>query len=337
MDNMKREFFESRALNHARIAAEAAKNSRADPPVFPVSTPSTALWTETETSSSLAAPSESSLLFAPSIFINQHSSATFPETITPAPQPPKLKQPPVLKPIPFTPQKMVPTVIVEKKETHSKPVEEKVKENTPPPADVTVAVLPAAPEEACDQDGDYEDDIEYETHEYYCDMLSENEDAIDTDMFEAPTAPAPTSASVPKPAGYNKFSIDDMMNHESPALASPPPSETEVKTTAAPPPTPVMAEIGELPNAPPPTLKRKREADAPEVVEGVDYPELAPDGKEEQAEEMNEEEEEEDVRPAKRVKEMRRGASYAGLAAAAVAGAVVGGMGMFAALVASAQ
>lgn len=189
------------------------------------------------------------------------------------------------------------------------------------------------------------------------------------EMFGVPNTPTRKDAAKGIKAGYSKFSIEDMMNHESPKgkastpapapiPASPPLSERSVplcgynkKKNASP----VLDITSILNNTPPPSLKRKRQStetptpvippapvfveqtlpDAPGVVvDKVAYPALPADTVSSQEEVV---EEEVEGRPSKRVKSERRGTSYTGLAAATMVGFVMGGVGMFAALVASAQ
>lgn len=227
-----------------------------------------------------------------------------------------------------------------------------------------------------DEDCDFDEEESLGMGEF-CESSSDDEeyrisngDTVKT--FGTPTTPTKKDSSKGTKAGYNKFSIEDMMNHESPkgkvgtptvapAPASPPLSERSVLIcgygfTESNNTSPVLDIPSILNNTPPPSLKRKRQSvetqwptippvpvfeqtlpDAPEVaVSEIAYPSLAAnpaaicDEKPEQKEEVEE-------RPSKRVKSERRGTSYASLAAATMAGFVLGGVGVFAALVASAQ
>lgn len=224
-----------------------------------------------------------------------------------------------------------------------------------------------------DEDCDFDEEESLGMGEF-CESSSDDEEYRNTNgdtvkTFDTPATPTKKDASKGTKAGYNKFSIEDMMNHESPkgkvgtptvapTPASPPLSERSApvcgytsKNTS-----PVLDIPSILNNTPPPSLKRKRQnvetplptippapvfeqtlPDAPEVaVNEIAYPSLAAypaticEEKPEQKEEVEE-------RPSKRVKSERRGTSYAGLAAATMAGFVLGGVGVFAALVASAQ
>jgi hypothetical protein len=229
--------------------------------------------------------------------------------------------------------------------TEEKPAEEKQAEDIAPPA---------PEQDECEQDTEVdEEDGDFEDN-YYCDMETENdEDGMD-DLFDEPPPPPKTNeAEANKNAAYSKFSIDDMMNHESPkgkraitpaVFASPPPSEGSADCGPEAVKPPVLENIlnPAAVATPPSMLKRKRavmeepvvapprpvfeRADAPEVVVmDVSYPELVVDNTDEPRE-----------RPVKRAKKAN-GTSFVKLATAAMAGAVMGGVGMFAALVASAQ
>ncbi|KAF8540548.1 hypothetical protein BDD12DRAFT_19149 [Trichophaea hybrida] len=101
----------------------------------------------------------------------------------------------------------------------------------------------AADTDICDEDGDYDDEGDYEVGDYYCELESEDEDTGISDELDDIFDDEPTNFNQKVPTlktqgdgnhktGYSKFSIDDMMNHESPkgktrsletaVLASPP-------------------------------------------------------------------------------------------------------------------
>lgn len=238
-------------------------------------------------------------------------------------------------------------------------------------------------EDVCN-DSNFDDDEDY--GDYYEDPGSED-DNMDTtiesqhmmvDDTGLNTTNTDSQTGENTKSGYSKFSIDDMMNHESPAI-----SRNQAETTGNVLPknnstaafdildkSKVGTALQDLLNptallTPPPTLKRKRSyashneqfssptpqslyglqvhelsndstvQDAPEVVNSnvvADYPELAAEPGQTNITEYDEE------RSRKRVKVQNNGGNnLLRLVTATLAGAVVGGVGVFAALVATAQ
>lgn len=261
---------------------------------------------------------------------------------------------------------------LDNKETTQKSANEKIEENT------TTRDGDCCNEDICDADGDYE---EYDSDEYAREVygMSEDEHEEDTEiadeldeMFDEKEVNIAKPRFALEPAaqtnggaktGYSKFSINDMMNHESPEaqvvetqlLASPPPSEIsatepmEFEKTKA---VPALEDILNPEAASPLSgLKRKRTQfeeepisqatidDGPEVVDEVvepaDYPELAIVEQSFETQKVPVEEKAKiEGRPIKRARTSR---GYFGLATATMIGAVMGGVGVFAALVATAQ
>lgn len=167
----------------------------------------------------------------------------------------------------------------------------------------------------------------------YCDDQSGDEKTDGSmelsEIFGEDTPKTPLSAQ--EKGGYNKLSIEDMVNHESPEpkasrLASPPPSEKSqdspgrIKSCAFeeilnPCATPATS----------PSLKRKRDAEEEDVSAAVNVE----TGKEQVAVDVD--------RPVKRIRVVTRGTGFFRLATATVVGVFVGGVGVFAALVATAD
>jgi len=142
-----------------------------------------------------------------------------------------------------------------------------------------------------------------------------------------------TPPSTQEKGGYSKLSIEDMVNHEpsepkASRLVSPPPSE---KSQDSPDRIKSSSALEEILNprattpVTPPSLKRKRDAVEEDVSAAVDV------------EMENGQVAMEADRPSKRTRAIARGVSFVKLATATAVGAVVGGVGVFAALVATAE
>lgn len=343
MTESKREFFSSRADNFAKVSSQMNHGVEKSPSPFPP-VPAPDRWSET-------GPISSPEWFIP---LNIH---------VPTPKPmetPKQSVEPM-------PQKSNYASLL-------KSMAEQWRKESAPETRKADEVDQPAPEQECDQDAEFDDeDVDFEDN-YYCEMESENDDdgMLMDHLFEEPPK-TPKVEVEAKKNGYSKFSIDDMMNHESPkgktatpapptAFASPPPSEGSADCGGeaekpSVPPAPALENIlnpAAVPS-PPPTLKRKRAVmeehvaapppqvsetdremlDAPEVVVlDANYPELVVND----SDSSTENEIMDQLRPAKRARRTETGGtSFVKLATAAMAGAVMGGVGMFAALVASAQ
>jgi hypothetical protein len=376
----KREFFDARAKNFARVSAElnlGTDHTTAHPVLYP-----RAQWTDPELHQCTP------LRPVPEWYLKSETgnsllSASVPKAddSTPKGQTTTTEESPFSRPVKtvkFWDKKKESIGIVE---TKVQEVENDKEKNEEEDAG-TASAKSGADTDICDEDGDYDDEGDYEVGDYYCELESEDEDVgisdeLDDIFDDEPTTPktptTKTQGDGNSKTGYSKFSIDDMMNHESPkgktrtleaaVLASPPPSESSPDVCDALEKSKAVPALEDIlnpaaPSTPPPTLKRKRSginapissptpaappmivdqgsSDAPEVVDTTtvaDYPELAVGDAQAvvQTAEVSED------RPAKRVKSEKGGRGIVGLATAAMAGAVVGGIGMFAALVASAQ
>jgi hypothetical protein len=322
----KREFFSSRADNFAKVSAQINHVGDKTPSPFPPPPAAHDRWVE-------------KLPIPPPEWFSHHSTPV-PKTMDEL-LPQNQSYASILKSLADDFRKKTETF----RKAEEEPVEEKQTEEL---------AAPAPQQDDCEDTEVDEEDVDFEDN-YYCDMETENDDDGMDDLFDEPP-PAPKTSEVEankKDAAYSKFSIDDMMNHESPkgkraitprVFASPPPSEGSVDCGPEAVKPPVLENILNPSAATPPSmLKRKRavmeepivapprpvfeRADAPEVVVmDISYPELVVENNDEPRE-----------RPVKRAKKASNGPSFVKLATAAMAGAVMGGVGMFAALVASAQ
>jgi hypothetical protein len=187
--------------------------------------------------------------------------------------------------------------------------------------------------EVCiEADGGFNNDED--VYNDYCDDQSDDEKTDESmelsEIFGEDVPKTPPSAQ--EKGSYNKLSIEDMVNHESPEpkasrLASPPPSE---KSQDSPDRIKTSSALEEILNpcatpATSPSLKRKRDAESEDVPAAVSV-EM---GREQVAVEVD--------RPAKRTRIVTHGTGFFRLATATAVGVFMGGVGVFAALVATAD